>query len=196
MRLTVELINRSNTIPMKSCQSGALPSPFDRAIATIAAPSMTHERGFHMKLRNCRRADCSFASSLLWPKIPIRSAASASVRPVSRVWRRVQTSSRTTCSRSTLSLSYYWFERRAGGPAGSKPKRWEKDREACQYVCECYRLLCYALLCLLCEASPPPQRRIARSGFSHPSLPPWLLGARERQSGGSQGDSEKSKQNA
>ena len=70
---------------MKSCQSGGRPSPFERAIATMAAPSMTHESGFHMNERNCRMALVSLASSLLWPKMPMRSAASASVRPVSRV---------------------------------------------------------------------------------------------------------------
>lgn len=43
------LTKSKRTIPTKSSQSGGRPPPFERAMATRAAPSMTHERGFHMK---------------------------------------------------------------------------------------------------------------------------------------------------
>ncbi|KAI9316624.1 hypothetical protein BX666DRAFT_178909 [Dichotomocladium elegans] len=60
-----ELASSSSTIPTKSGQSGALFSPLDRAIATIAAASITHERGFHINPRNCRNGLISFVSILL-----------------------------------------------------------------------------------------------------------------------------------
>src|ERR1700722_9826504 len=47
-----ELMNRRAVIPTKSCQSGARPSPLDKAMATSAAASMTQESGFNMKLKN------------------------------------------------------------------------------------------------------------------------------------------------
>jgi hypothetical protein len=54
MNEMVELMTRSTMIPTKSCQSGGLPSPLASAIAMIAAISMTHESGFHMKPKNLR----------------------------------------------------------------------------------------------------------------------------------------------
>lgn len=44
---------------------------------------MTHERGFHMKERNWRKAFSFLSTSLLGPKMPIRRSASAEVRPFS-----------------------------------------------------------------------------------------------------------------
>jgi hypothetical protein len=54
MKEMVELMTRSTMIPTKSCQSGGLPPPLASAIAMMAAISMTHERGFHMKPKNLR----------------------------------------------------------------------------------------------------------------------------------------------
>lgn len=54
MKLMVELMTRRQMIPTKSCQSGGLPSPLAKAIAMIAAASITHERGFHMNPKNLR----------------------------------------------------------------------------------------------------------------------------------------------
>ena len=54
MKLIVELITSRQMIPTKSCQSGGLPSPLAKAMAMIAAASITHESGFHMNPRNLR----------------------------------------------------------------------------------------------------------------------------------------------
>lgn len=54
IKLIVELITSKQTIPTKSCQSGGAPPPLASAIAMIAAASMTHESGFHIKPRNLR----------------------------------------------------------------------------------------------------------------------------------------------
>ena len=109
-------------IPTKSSQSGGRPWPLERAIATRAAASITQERGFHMKLRNChgvkrepnhrskghtcKKGFCSSDSSLLGPKTSRRCFASASERPSWLHWRSLNTSSMTMVSRSTFSLSY------------------------------------------------------------------------------------------
>jgi hypothetical protein len=48
----VELMTSSTTTPTKSCQSGGRPSPLASAMDITAAPSITHDSGFHMKPKN------------------------------------------------------------------------------------------------------------------------------------------------
>ncbi|KAK7062321.1 hypothetical protein R3P38DRAFT_2834697 [Favolaschia claudopus] len=101
-----ELTSRRRVMPMKSSQSGARPSPFERAIATRAAASMTHESGFHMKERNCKNGFCSSCSSLLGPKSSRRRSTSSAERPVSSHWSSLKTLSILRVPRSTFSLLY------------------------------------------------------------------------------------------
>lgn len=54
IKLIVELMTNKTMIPTKSCQSGGLPPPFAKAIAMMAAASMTHDKGFHIKPKNLR----------------------------------------------------------------------------------------------------------------------------------------------
>lgn len=77
----VELITRRQMIPTKSCQSGGRPSPLAKAMAMMAAASMTHESGFHINPKNLRILLSFFSSSLFGPKIWILSSPSCVVKP-------------------------------------------------------------------------------------------------------------------
>jgi len=55
--------------------------PLARAMAMIAADSMTHERGFHIKPKNLRSLLSFFSSSLFGPKICSLFWPSSSVKP-------------------------------------------------------------------------------------------------------------------
>jgi len=52
IKLIVEFMTSRAMIPTKSCQSGGLPPPFAKAMAMIAAASMTHDKGFHINPKN------------------------------------------------------------------------------------------------------------------------------------------------
>ncbi|BAT00424.1 Os07g0191250, partial [Oryza sativa Japonica Group] len=92
MKLIVELMMSSVMMPTKSCQSGGFPPPLARAMAMIAAASMTQDSGFHMNPKNFKNLLSFFSSSLLGPKRLRRCSALAEVRP-SRLHRRCSNTS-------------------------------------------------------------------------------------------------------
>jgi hypothetical protein len=68
-------------IPTKSCQSGGLPLPFAKAMAIIAAASITHDKGFHIKPKNFKNLLSFFSSNLFGPNTWSLLAPSSDVRP-------------------------------------------------------------------------------------------------------------------
>jgi len=81
MKLMVELMISNTMIPTKSCQSGGLPPPLAKTMAIMAAASMTHDKGFHIKPKNLRILLSFFSSSLLGPKILSLSSPSVVLNP-------------------------------------------------------------------------------------------------------------------
>ena len=81
MKLMVELMISNTTIPTKSCQSGGLPPPLAKTMAIMAAASMTHDKGFHMKPKNLRNLLSFFSSSLFGLKILSLSSPWAVLNP-------------------------------------------------------------------------------------------------------------------
>jgi len=58
-----------------------LPPPLAKAMAIMAAASMTHDNGFHMKPKNLRNLLSLFSSSLFGPKILSLSSPCAVLNP-------------------------------------------------------------------------------------------------------------------
>nr|CAB3467257.1 unnamed protein product [Digitaria exilis] len=110
---TVGLMMSSETIPTKSCQSGGFPPPLARTMAMMAAISMTHDSGFHMKPRNLSSLLSFFSSSLLGPNALSRPSPSALVRPL-----RSHFSVLNTSSTGILDWVGGWVRRRLGGGDG------------------------------------------------------------------------------
>ncbi|ORZ25769.1 hypothetical protein BCR42DRAFT_400885, partial [Absidia repens] len=73
---------------------------------TKAAASMTHDKGFHIKPKNCQKGLMVFCSNRLGPNFSMRRVASVLVNPFDVVCNSSKTSPGSIVERSYLSLSY------------------------------------------------------------------------------------------